>query len=233
MSESIANGISITNTCYECQVIAIQGALDSTSECYECKILAADQAKGYPVGACQTCADRAMLEASGYEAGKCATCLKNDESNADDNAWNLHEDDRLGEGPALYLDMSDAPSASDWVASETTGKESKYIIRLETIKIKSGTYIDAEGQTRDYNDDWYHIEERVVVTKREEDFIIRNEFLPPIAQLVDGGVYEELWELQDQRQRAREVQCHWCNILTPKIYNDCQTCDKPLESNVR
>ena len=60
-----------------------------------------------------------------------------------------------------------------------------------------------------------------------------GEYKLPIVMLQDGGVYEELWELEDERQRAREVQCPWCNILTPKAFNDCQDCDKPLESNVR
>jgi hypothetical protein len=68
--------------------------------------------------------------------------------------------------------------------------------------------------------------------EQDEDEI-RHEFLPPIAQLQDGGVYEELWELEDERQRAREVECNWCHILTPKIFNDCQSCDKPLELNVK
>ena len=61
----------------------------------------------------------------------------------------------------------------------------------------------------------------------------REEYIPPIVNLQDGGVYEELWELDDERQRAREVECKWCHILTPKMYNDCQDCDKPLELNVR
>lgn len=60
-----------------------------------------------------------------------------------------------------------------------------------------------------------------------------GEYKLPIVQLQDGGEYEELWELDDERQRAREVQCPWCNILTPKTFNDCQDCDKPLELNVR
>jgi hypothetical protein len=60
-----------------------------------------------------------------------------------------------------------------------------------------------------------------------------GEFKPPIVLLQDGGVYDELWELDDQRQGMREVQCPWCNILTPKHLNDCQDCDKPLENNVR
>ena len=60
-----------------------------------------------------------------------------------------------------------------------------------------------------------------------------GEYKNPIVFLQDGGVYEELWELEDERQRAREVQCPWCNILTPKAFNDCQDCDRPLEVNVR
>lgn len=62
---------------------------------------------------------------------------------------------------------------------------------------------------------------------------LRFEYLPPITNLQDGGVYEELWELDDMTQRARETECQWCHLLTPKMYNDCQSCDKPLESNVR
>ena len=65
------------------------------------------------------------------------------------------------------------------------------------------------------------------------DHIMREEYKLPIVMLQDGGTYEELWELDDMRQRSREVQCHWCNLLTPKHLNDCQACDKPLENNVR
>ena len=65
-----------------------------------------------------------------------------------------------------------------------------------------------------------------------ESYVLRLEFTDPIVQLQDGGVYEELWELEDYTQRQRETQCKWCNILTPKMYADCQSCDKPLKSNV-
>jgi len=71
----------------------------------------------------------------------------------------------------------------------------------------------------------------VYATQTWED--TREEYKLPIVQLQDGGVYEELWELEDYTQRMREVQCQWCNILTPKMFNDCQVCDKPLEGNVR
>jgi hypothetical protein len=59
-----------------------------------------------------------------------------------------------------------------------------------------------------------------------------GEFKLPIVLLQDGGVYEELWELEDMRQRSRETECQWCHMMTVKIYNDCQSCDKPLEHNV-
>lgn len=59
-----------------------------------------------------------------------------------------------------------------------------------------------------------------------------DEFKLPIVMLQDGGEYEELWELDDERQRARETECKWCHLLTPKQFNDCQACDKPLEHNV-
>jgi hypothetical protein len=138
------------------------------NECYECMVIARDTAEHLPVGKCLSCEEMA-------------------EAKTDDKAWNLHEDDRLGEGKCLTYDTSDEPSAHDWVSSET------------------------------YN----------------ERNVIRLEFLPPIVQIADGGEYEELWELQDTRQRAREVECQWCHILTPKVFNDCQSCDLPLESNVR
>ena len=60
-----------------------------------------------------------------------------------------------------------------------------------------------------------------------------GEFLPPIHLISDGGELDNLWELEDQTQRNREVVCHWCQLLTPKAFNDCQVCDKPLEANVR
>lgn len=65
-----------------------------------------------------------------------------------------------------------------------------------------------------------------------------GEFKPPIVQLVDGMTEElsmhlgSLWELEDEQQRAREIECKWCHILTPKVFNDCQSCDRALEHNV-
>ena len=71
----------------------------------------------------------------------------------------------------------------------------------------------------------------VFATQTWED--TRAEYKEPTVSLQDGGVYEELWELEDMRQRARETECPWCHIMTPKVFPDCQACDETLESNVR
>jgi hypothetical protein len=184
MSESIANGISITNSCYECQVIA-------------------------------------MSVEAGHPEGKCFTCLEQEEANADTNAWNLHEDDRLGEGPGLSVDTSDSPSSSEWVSSQTYTGTVRKARMIEKWVSNTGKY----GEKT-------HLES-LTVEFEEAEPDIRHEFLPPIAQLIDGGEFEELWELDDMIQRARETECQWCHLLTPKVFNDCQSCDKPLELNVR
>ena len=147
----------------------------------------------------------------------CMSCYESEEAKSDDMAWNLHEDDRLGEGHCLSIDTSDAPSASEWVASTTYIEPPKR--RAQMIE--------------KWDDDTKKLIELAVKFMDTDEPVTRSEFLPPIAQLIDGGVYEELWELDDMRQRMKEVQCHWCNLLTPKEFNDCQACDKPLEQNVR
>ena len=91
--------------------------------------------------------------------------------------------------------------------------------------------------TDDYSGhDWVSsstVSRTILDDEGNEDYVLRLEFKEPVVQLQDGGVYEELWELEDERQRARETECQWCHILTPKAFNDCQSCDKPLENNVR
>ena len=59
-----------------------------------------------------------------------------------------------------------------------------------------------------------------------------GEFKQPTVNLQDGGVLDNLWELEDYTQRQRETLCQWCNLLTPKMFNDCQVCDEPLEHNL-
>jgi hypothetical protein len=151
--------------------------------------------------------------------GKCLSCEELAEARDDDRAYNLHESDRLGEpGKCLSYDTSDEPSASDWVSSQT-------YIKPQTWRTKMIEKWKDESMEL--------IELAVKFIDTDEPVMTRKEFLPPIAQLMDGGEYEELWELQDTRQRDREVECQWCHLLTPKQFNDCQDCDKPLELNVR
>ena len=59
-----------------------------------------------------------------------------------------------------------------------------------------------------------------------------GEFMEPIVKLQDGGTLDNLELLEDYAQSKREQECHWCHLLTPKMYNDCQVCDKPLEHNL-
>lgn len=172
------------------------------NECYECMVIARDSEQDLPVGKCLSCAELA-------------------EARDDDKAWNLHEDDRLGEGKCLTYDTSDEPSASEWVSSQT-------YVRTRGIKEKKPVFTEKWKE-----ESMELIELAVKFIDPDEPVMTRHEFLPPIAQLMDGGEYEELWELQDTRQRNREVECQWCHILTPKVFNDCQSCDLPLESNVR
>jgi hypothetical protein len=167
-----------------------------TNTCYECMVIERDKQEGFTVGKCQTCIDT-------------------DEARADDNAWNLHEEDRLGEGKGLSYDTSDEPSASDWVTSQTYIRPKGWIVKMTEIW-----------------DDQCKLVELSVKFMETDEPLIRHEFLPPIAQLMDGGVHEELWELEDYTQAKRERECQWCHILTPKIFNDCQVCDKPLENNL-
>ena len=87
--------------------------------------------------------------------------------------------------------------------------------------------------TEKWSDDCKLIALAVEFIDKDDPWLLRREYIPPIVQLQDGGEYEELWELDDERQRARETECRWCHLLTPKQFNDCQACDKPLENNLR
>ena len=64
-------------------------------------------------------------------------------------------------------------------------------------------------------------------TDREEEYKL------PIVFLQDGGVLDNIWELEDYAQSMREVICQTCNLATPKQFNQCQCCDAVLEHNVR
>ena len=65
-----------------------------------------------------------------------------------------------------------------------------------------------------------------------------GECATPAFNFGDGMTEElaqglNLDQLEDETQRARETKCQWCNLMTLKLYNDCQECNKPLEHNIR
>ena len=59
-----------------------------------------------------------------------------------------------------------------------------------------------------------------------------GEFKLPIVLLQDGGELDNIWTLEDYTQSQREVICPSCHLTTPKMFNECQCCDAPLEHNV-
>lgn len=58
-----------------------------------------------------------------------------------------------------------------------------------------------------------------------------DELRKPIAVIADS-----IYDLETSLTVTNnEIICPWCNLLTPKQFNDCQNidCNKPLEHNVR
>ena len=106
-----------------------------------------------------------------------------------------------------------------------------------------------DKETRDSTIAWELIDDGNLQYKRVPSYLKKEpsshdwtdkdgEFMEPIVKLQDGldpdlaiglGSVEML---EDYAQSKREQVCHWCHLLTPKMYNDCQACDKPLEHNV-
>lgn len=154
---------------------------------------------------------------AGYAGGNnCQTCQEDKEARLSSGAHNIVE-----EGNDQYkhtmLRVDEPISASDWISSHTvSGKARKKAVLTEKWQDESMILVEMSVKFIDQDDPW----------------LIRNEFSAPIVQLIDGGEHEEYWELDDYTQRQRETVCQWCNILTPKMFNDCQSCDKPLENNL-
>jgi len=162
-----------------------------------------------------TCYDCALVSEYSPEL-RCLTCDEDKEGRDDYIAYEI-----VDEGNMQYKHQwsrtDDQPSGSDWTASETYIKPQSWVARM----------------TEKWDDNCHLIELSVRFEEADEPVLIRHEFSPPIVQLVDGGVLDNLWELDDYTQRQREKQCQWCNLLTPKMFNDCQSCDKPLENNIK
>ena len=146
---------------------------------------------------------------------RCLTCNEDKESRDDFIAYELVDEGNLQYGDTVPLRV-DEPSGSDWIASETYIKPQTWTARF----------------TEKWDDDTHLIELSVKFEQPDEDYLTRHEFSPPIVQLVDGGTLDNLWEMEDYTQQQRETKCQWCNLMTPKQFNDCQVCDKPLENNL-
>ena len=112
------------------------------------------------------------------------------------------------------------------------------VIAHEMVDERNGIYkhpwsrIDDQPSASDWISSVTVSREILDINGKEIGYIMRLEFTEPIVQLVDGGVLNNLLELEDYAQTKRERLCQWCNILTPKMFNDCQVCDKPLENNL-
>jgi hypothetical protein len=79
------------------------------------------------------CYDCQMLD--DYDV-KCRVCDESSEAKVDDLAWSHRADERLAEGDVI-TDVSEEPSGSDWIGSETRVKGSKERVRSE---FKPSTY---------------------------------------------------------------------------------------------
>lgn len=80
------------------------------------------------------------------------------------------------------------------------------------------------------NHDWISPLTRGTIWNPNE---IREEFTEPTVHLQDGGSLDNISDIEDYLRSNRDTECIWCHIMTPKMYNDCQSCDQPLEVNVR
>ena len=159
------------------------------------------------------CTDCVYLDDYDY---KCRACIEETEARLSDLAHDI-VDEGNDQYARPWFRKNENHSGSDWTESQTvTGKAGKIVKMIEI-----------------WDDNCHLVELSVKFIDNEEEYNTRYEFLPPIAQLIDGGELDNLWELDDYTQNQREVACPWCHILTPKQFNDCQDCDKPLERNVR
>ena len=177
-----------------------------------------EYAQSQGISVTNTCYDCALVSEYSTEY-RCIACTEEQEGRDDNIAYELVDEGNMQYGKTMWSRTDEQPSASDWVSSETYDKEQRWETKMTEIW--------------DSDNPFKLVELSVQFVDKDEPYLLRKEFTPPIVQLQDGGVYEELWELEDYTQRQRETQCKWCNILTPKMFNDCQSCDKPLEGNVR
>lgn len=139
----------------------------------------------------------------------CVDCVDTADARLTDKAYAL-----VDEGNTQYRRtwsrQDDQPSGSDWIGSQTYIRPQGWIVKMTEI----------------WDDECKLVELSVQFLETDEP-LVRHEFLPPITNLQDGGVYEELWELDDERQASRERECGYCHLMTQRIFANCTSCDKP------
>ena len=159
------------------------------------------------------CNDCVYLDDYDY---RCRPCIEEQEARLSDLAHDI-VDEGTDQYAHPWFRKNEDHSGSEWIDSQTvTGKAGKIVKMVEI-----------------WDDKCHLVELSVKFLDNDDKYNTRHEFLPPIAQLIDGGELDNLWELDDYTQAMRETTCPWCYLLTPKQFNDCQACDKPLEKNVR
>jgi hypothetical protein len=141
----------------------------------------------------------------------CVDCVDSADARLTDRAYEL-----VDEGNLQYRKQwsnTTEPSGSDWIGSETYVRPQGWIVKFTEIWDE---------------DNPFKLVELSVQFIDTDEPLVRYEYLPPIVSLQDGGVHEELWELDDWRQFAREYECQSCHILTPIYFDDCKSCDAKL-----
>lgn len=152
---------------------------------------------------CESCLDLDTL---------CAECQEARDAQDTVRAEEIVEEGLVVEGYNIHK-QDDQPSASDWTHSVTYRGIARKVAQMTEI----------------WDDQCHLVEISVKFVDPTEAYDLRHEFLPPIVQLVDGGELDNLWELQDETQSARERECKWCHLLTPKMFPICTSCDNPQE----
>lgn len=131
-----------------------------------------------------------MCAILGWDCSVCLAKAELAEANQDNNAWSLHEDDRIAESKIAEHHYSE-PSQHDWVASETIrGTQGKRVIMIEewddacTLQLMTIKFIEPTEQ-------WW----------------MRDEFLAPIVQLTDR-IFDTEYEVS-----TTEVVCQDCHYV--------------------
>ena len=117
------------------------------------------------------------------------------------------------------------------VCPECIAQEQLCVECVETAdaRLTDLVYEAASEGNLQYKSQWLYAEEPSGHDRTEGD----GEYKLPIVQLQDGDELDNIWSLEDYTQSQREVVCHMCHLTTPKMFNQCQSCDTVLEGNVR